>query len=82
MEDQAVHGAAMAGPAPHDAVRRHGGGLRERGHGAVDWMDPETLTVLKRVHVETTDRGVVYTNEGMTVRGGTMYLLPEDLEAS
>jgi glutamine cyclotransferase len=55
-----------------------GGGLREKGHGAVDWMDAETLAVTKRVHVETTDRGVVYTNEGMAVWGGTMYLLPED----
>lgn len=55
-----------------------GGGLRAKGHGAIDWLDPDSLQLLRRVEVETTDRGVVFTNEGMTLRGGLLYLLPED----
>jgi hypothetical protein len=55
-----------------------GGGGVSRGQGAIDWLDPETLRVLRRVDVGTTDRGVVFTNEGITIRGGRLYLLPED----
>ncbi|MBI2688250.1 MAG: hypothetical protein HYX27_18255 [Acidobacteria bacterium] len=55
-----------------------GGGLRAKGQGAVDWLDPKTLNTVRRLDVETTDRGTVFTNEGMTVRGGFLYLLPED----
>lgn len=55
-----------------------GGGLRAKGRGAVDWLDPKNLEVVRRLEVEATDRGTVFTNEGMTVRGGLLYLLPED----
>lgn len=56
----------------------YAGGLREKGHGAVDKLDPKTLLLQARQDVETTDRGVVFTNEGMTIHGGHLYLLPED----
>ncbi|HEU0120484.1 MAG TPA: DUF6454 family protein [Bryobacteraceae bacterium] len=55
-----------------------GGGIRAKGKGAVDWLDPKDLRVTRRMEVETTDRGTVFTNEGMTIRGGHLYLLPED----
>lgn len=55
-----------------------GGGLREQGAGAIDWLHPETLALERRIPVATTDRGVVFTNEGMTVHGNRLYLLPED----
>jgi hypothetical protein len=54
------------------------GGLREKGRGAIDRLDPKTLGLVARQDVGTTDRGVVFTNEGMTLRGGHLYVLPED----
>ncbi|MBM3788541.1 MAG: hypothetical protein FJW30_29750 [Acidobacteria bacterium] len=53
-------------------------GLRGKGKGAIDWLDPKSLELVRRVDVETTDRGVVLTNEGMALKGETLYLLPED----
>jgi hypothetical protein len=53
-------------------------GLRSPGEGAIDWLDPETLAVRRRVLTGVTDRQVTYTHEGMTVRDGVLYLLPED----
>lgn len=56
-------------------------GLAGRGEAArsvVDWLDPGTLMLLEREMLERTDRGVPYTNEGMDVRDGLLYLLPED----
>jgi len=53
-------------------------GIRAKGQGAIDWLDPKTLKLLRRMEVEVTDRGTVFTNEGMTIRGGLLYLLPED----
>jgi hypothetical protein len=55
-----------------------GGGLRGPGKGAIDYLNPKSGELLRRIDVQTTDRGVVYTNEGMTVRAGRYYLLPED----
>ena len=55
-----------------------GGGLRKKGEGAIDYLNPKSLELLRRIEVQTTDRGTVFTNEGMTVRGGRYYLLPED----
>ncbi len=48
------------------------------GKGAIDWLSPLTLTLRRRVLAGRTDRGVRFTNEGMTVRDGKLYLLPED----
>lgn len=53
-------------------------GLREAGEGAIEWLRPGDLTLLRRITTGTTDRGVAYTHEGMTVRDGILYLLPED----
>ena len=39
---------------------------------------PTTLAIIRRIVTGATERGVPFTNEGMTVRGGTLYLLPED----
>ena len=53
-------------------------GLGGPDKGAIDWVDPTTLAVTRRIVTGATDRGVPYTNEGMTVRGASLYLLPED----
>lgn len=46
--------------------------------GAIDWLDPKTLQLRKRILTGKTDRGVRFTNEGMAVVNGKLYLLPED----
>lgn len=46
--------------------------------GAIDWLDPDTLQLRKRILSGKTDRGVRFTNEGMAVVDGKLYLLPED----
>jgi hypothetical protein len=46
--------------------------------GAIDWLEPESLALIRRIHAGTTDRGVIYTQEGMAVKDGKLYLLPED----
>lgn len=46
--------------------------------GAIDWLDPDSLQLKKRVLSGKTDRGVRFTNEGMAVVDGKLYLLPED----
>lgn len=46
--------------------------------GSVQWLDPETLEPLRTLTAGKTDRGVPFTNEGMDVRDGLLYLLPED----
>lgn len=46
--------------------------------GEVDWLDPETLALKRSLPAGKTDRGVRFTNEGMAIRDGKLYLLPED----
>lgn len=53
-------------------------GLGGPERGSIDWLDPGTLQVTRRVVTGATDRGVAYTHEGMAVRDGVLYLLPED----
>lgn len=48
------------------------------GVGAVDWLEPDTLAVRRRVTGGRTDRGVNFMNEGMDLRGTRLFLLPED----
>jgi hypothetical protein len=55
-----------------------GSGLGGPEKGRIDWLDPETLAVKRRIVTGVTDRGVAYTHEGMAVRDGVLYLLPED----
>jgi hypothetical protein len=54
-----------------------GGGLRDDG-GSIDWLEPDTLRLIRRVQVGKTDRGVSLTHEGMAIYGDRIYLLPED----
>jgi len=68
-----------------EVKRRYGAivasGLLGRGEAAracIDWLDPETLALLEREMPGKTDRGVPYTNEGMELRDGMLYLLLED----
>jgi hypothetical protein len=55
-----------------------GSGLGGPERGRIDWLDPETLQVTRRILTGATDRGVPYSNEGMAVGEGTLFLLPED----
>ena len=55
-----------------------GGGVRTKDEGSVDWLDPAALTLTRRILFGRTERGPLYTQEGMTLRGGLLYLLPED----
>lgn len=55
-----------------------GSGVRDAQSGAIDWLDPATLAIERRITAGKTDRGVRFNNEGMTIRGGKLYLLPED----
>lgn len=70
-------------PVAYQDLKYRGGaliasGVLSREQGAVDWLDPETLALRERIVCGKTDRGTRYTNEGMDVRGGKLYLLPED----
>lgn len=55
-----------------------GAGIAGRETGWVEWLDLRDFTVRRRVEAGRTDRGVLYTQEGMTFREGKLYLLPED----
>ncbi len=48
------------------------------GRGSIDWLSPLTYTLRRRLIAGETDRGVRFTNEGMAVADGKLYLLPED----
>ena len=52
-------------------------GKLSKDEGAIDWLD-DSLVLVKRLATGKTDRGVLFTNEGMAIRDGTLYLLPED----
>jgi hypothetical protein len=55
-----------------------GGLLLADRSGVVDWLDWPSLKLTRRITTGKTDRGVAYTNEGMTIREGKLWLLPED----
>ncbi len=73
-------------PARYQEIKRRYGSLVASGllgsgaaaRAVVEWLDPETLQPLQREALGRTDRGVPYTNEGMDLRDGILYLLPED----
>jgi hypothetical protein len=46
--------------------------------GTIDWLDRQTLHLRRSIKAGATDRGVRFSNEGMTIRKGKLYLLPED----
>lgn len=53
-------------------------GKGEKVGGAIVWMDPEALNVTEVRPVGRTDRGVPLVQEGIELRDGRVYLLPED----
>ena len=53
-------------------------GVVDKESGAVDWLLPDDLHLVKRVTVGKTDRGTLFSNEGMTVYANRIYFLPED----
>lgn len=55
-----------------------GSGGQGRDAGAIDWLDPNGYELVRRLSAHRTDRDVSFTNEGMALRDGTLYLLPED----
>jgi hypothetical protein len=54
-----------------------GSGIRADA-GAIDWLDPNDLRLFKRIQTGKTDRGVLFTHEGLAISEGRLYLLPED----
>lgn len=46
--------------------------------GGIDWLDFPSLRLARRVEAGNSDRGVLYTREGMAIRGNRLMLLPED----
>lgn len=65
-----------------DGAMLVGSGNLSREAGAIEWVDlaalADSAALRRRLVTGRTDRGVLYTNEGMTLRGGFLYLLPED----
>jgi hypothetical protein len=55
-----------------------GGGIRGKKTGEVAVVDPRSGRALRSWVAGRTDRGVLLTNEGLAVRRGRLYLLPED----
>jgi hypothetical protein len=55
-----------------------GSGLMAGRNGAIDWLDPVTLKLVRRITAGKTSRGEPYTREGMAIRGKELLLLPED----
>lgn len=55
-----------------------GSGLDSRKEGAIVWFDWPSLKILRTAPMGRSDRGVAYTHEGMTIRDGRLWLLPED----
>ncbi len=53
-------------------------GLLPGKAGEIDWLEFPSLRLLRRVAVGKTDRSIPYTQEGMAIRNGLLYLLPED----
>jgi hypothetical protein len=53
------------------------GNLADRS-GAIDWLDFPALNLARRLTASKNDRGVLYTREGMAIRGSRLMLLPED----
>lgn len=49
-----------------------------KGRGAIDWVRLDTLELIRRFWGDKTSRGVCFMNEGMALREGKLYLLPED----
>jgi len=55
-----------------------GNGVKTPAAGTIEWLHPESLVVHRSISTGRTDRNVRYSNEGMAVDKGILYLLPED----
>jgi hypothetical protein len=55
-----------------------GSGNLSRDEGAIETVTVPDLHLIHLIRTGKTDRGVTYTHEGMTLRDGRLYLLPED----
>jgi hypothetical protein len=55
-----------------------GSGNVSREAGVIEMVSLPDLRLVRRITAGKTDRGVPYTHEGMTLRDGRLYLLPED----
>lgn len=55
-----------------------GSGLLPDRTGAIDWLEFPSLRPVRRMTAGNTERGHPYTREGMAIRNGRLYLLPED----
>jgi hypothetical protein len=55
-----------------------GSGDLSNGRGVVEWVSLPSLELVRRIDAGRTERGVPFTHEGMTWRGGVLFLLPED----
>jgi hypothetical protein len=71
-------GVAFQDVKPFDGKRLIGGGIRGKKTGEVVVFDPQTGDAQRAWPAGRTDRGVHFTNEGLAIRGGRLYLLPED----
>jgi hypothetical protein len=54
------------------------GGLLADRTGAIAWLAWPGLETKRLLRAGRTDRGVAFTNEGLAIRNGVLYLLPED----
>lgn len=55
-----------------------GGGVMTKTTGAVDWYAWPSMRLARSLAAGPTDRGKPYTNEGMTLKGRDLYVVPED----
>jgi len=55
-----------------------GAGPQSKTEGSIDWVRISDLKVVRSLRTGKTDRGVLFTNEGIALRDGLLYLLPED----
>ena len=53
-------------------------GLLTDRSGAIDWIEFPSMKLARRVNAGKTDRGQMFTREGMAIRDGQLLLLPED----
>ena len=55
-----------------------GSGTLAGRQGAVDWLDPTTFRLIRRLPIGNTEKGEPYTREGMAVFNNQLLFLPED----
>ena len=55
-----------------------GNGVKTPTSGTIEWLHPESFILQRSISTGKTDRNVRYSNEGMAIHKGILYLLPED----